>query len=422
MMPEKRFRQWRNGLVHNSELITLSKLLSHISSYQSIPNDMMIEAFNAAATTSRDSQYRRAAEDILPGAGIYLHPIALSWFISARGSDDEAREAIRHRQAYVTRAAALMPAFLSLLDVKNDGDLGPILRCVDDFCRDFPAITAASHEKKVRKEICAGIRRVTRAVGELAGLLDEFGHHIDIEFDHHKAALVRESGSDRFAQSFEPFCRDLQRLALAGEVVTYRESSGSGGLIVTDNKTKTRTVECVYQLSVWRDAPPFVTTPGSDYAIACSILYEIASGERDVSLAGAINKFARSAARTEISEEEQSLRWDNSDEGMLAREADNFAAVREQTSKLQGEATFWGNLLQSRQWDAFSRRELLERRTDVLEQLERALLENGPHLVWGDQVRRAYESVHFDDSEEMEDRLLKAEIALGQARRGSGHA
>jgi hypothetical protein len=408
--------------MHGSEAITLSKLRSYINSHQPIPIEMMVTAFNTAATAGGDSQYRRAAETVMPEAAIYLHPVELSWFISARGSDDEARESIRHRKAYIIRAASLIPVLLTLLDVKEDSNLQSILRRVDDFCLDFAVIKATPHEKTVRKTVVRSIRRLTRAVADLAVLLDEFGHHIDTEFNHHKEAVARALKSDRFKDSFEPFRSDLKRLALAAEIVLYRESVGDRGFFVTDNKTKTQAVGCTYELSLWQGAPAFVTTPGSDFATAaCSLVYEIASGERDVSLAGAINRFARSAARTEILEEEKSFRWDNSDEGMRAREADNFANVRERTSELRSEATFWDNMLQSHEWDAFSRRELLDRKVDVLEQLERTLLENGPHLVWGDQVRRAYGSSYLD-LEETHDRLLRAEIALGQARRRSRDA
>ena len=281
-----------------------SKLVPHITSHSPIPIEVMIEVFNTAAMGRDDLPYRQAAEEIMPEAGTYLHPIALSWFISARGTDDEARELIRHRKAYITRAASLMPALLSLFGVKDSGDVESVLRLIDDFCGDFPAIKATPHEKKVRKEINAGIWRLMRAVTHLQARLDEFGRHVDSEFNHHKAAVVRALERDQFADSFEPFLADLQRLSLAAEIVLHRESVGSGGFIVTDNKTKTRVVECIYQISLWHGAPDFVTTPGSDFATACGLLYEIASGEHDVSLAGAINRFARSVSRKEMIEEE----------------------------------------------------------------------------------------------------------------------
>lgn len=106
---------------------------------------------------------------------------------------------------------------------------------------------------------------------------------------------------------------------------------------------------------------------------------------------------------------------------MRAYETDNFSAVKERTAKLQSEATFWDDLIKSRDWDAFSRRELLDRKADVLERLQRTLLETGPHLVWASQILRAYGPA-FEDPEEMHDRLVKAEIALGRARRKARNA
>lgn len=394
----------------------LSRLAPYINSHLPVPIDLMIEAFNTAGHARDDSDYRHAAGEIMSEAGVYLHPIELSWFISARGTDDEALEAIRHRKAYITRAASLIPALLSFFDVKDSGSLESVLRQIDDFCRDFAAIKATPHEKRVRKEIASGLQRVLRAVTDLVVRLDEFGHHIDIEFNHHKTAIARTPEVDRFGDSFEPFRADLKRLSVVAEIVLYRERIGGNGFIVTDNRPKFRAVECIYQISLSQNAPAFVTTPGSDFATACSLLYEIASGEYDVGLAGAINRFAKSSSRKEIFEEEQSFRWDNSDEGMRAYETDNFAAVKERTAKLKNECTFWEEIVESRDWDVFSRRELLERRADVLEKLQRTLLENGPHLVWGSQMMRAYGPA-FDDLEEMHNRLVKAEIALGKSRR-----
>lgn len=398
----------------------LEKLRPYLRTRTPIPNDLMVAAFNTASLGSDDRSYRQAADEFLPGAGIYLHPIELSWFVSGRGTDDEARQSIQHRQAYAGRAAVLLPTLLSLLGASADSGLELGLRLIDDFCRDFPAIKATPHEKRARKEFTAGIKRTINAVGALNSLLEQYGHHIDIEFDHHMAALNRPTREDRFATTFKTLRDDLRRLALAGEIILYRESSSRSGLIITNNKIKTQTVRCMYQLCLWENPGLFVTTPGSDFATACSLLYEIASGERDASLAGAINKFAKSVDRKDMDEEERSFQWDNSDEGMRAREADNFASVREETLKLQREVSFWETALQSRDWDRFSRRELLKRKTKALNQLERALIGTGPHLVWGDQVMRAYGGPHFDEMGETHTRLVNAEIALGRAIRRSG--
>lgn len=395
-----------------------AKLAPYINSHTPIPIDLMVEAFNTAADTGRDHAYRHAAGKIIPEAAIYLHSMDLSWFVSGRGSDEEAQNAIRHRKAYITRAASLLPNLLSLFEVKSRGQFEPILRRIDEFCGDYPIIKAKPHEKKARKDIRTDIQRIMRSAQDLLDRLNESGRHIDIEFDHHKSAIARAKGYDQFAHSFEPFKADLQRLVLAGHIVLYREDAGNGGFIVTDNRTKFQVVECVYEISLWQGTPAFVTTPGSDFGTACSLLYEIASGECDIGLAGAINRFAKSDKRKEIFAEEQSFQWDNSDEGMRAYEADNFAAVKEQTTRLRGEAIFWEDVIKSRTWGTFSTRELLDRKADVMEQLQRTLTEHGPHLVWGSQMSRAYKS-SFDDLQEISDGLRDAEIALSKVLRQS---
>lgn len=45
------------------------------------------------------------------------------------------------------------------------------------------------------------------------------------------------------------------------------------------------------------DGPKLVTTPGSDFAALCSLLFEAVSGNTDEGLAGAINRYARSDDR-----------------------------------------------------------------------------------------------------------------------------
>src|SRR5215216_3845381 len=66
---------------------------------------------------------------------------------------------------------------------------------------------------------------------------------------------------------------------------------------VSGNQVKTDTVQAAFDLCGYYSGPPLVTTPGSDFAVLCSLLYELLSGETEGSLAGAINKFSRSKAR-----------------------------------------------------------------------------------------------------------------------------
>jgi hypothetical protein len=63
------------------------------------------------------------------------------------------------------------------------------------------------------------------------------------------------------------------------------------------NDQRTLVVESAYHMSVDWDGPKLVTTPGSQFATLCSLLFEAVGGKADESLSGAINRYARSDDR-----------------------------------------------------------------------------------------------------------------------------
>jgi hypothetical protein len=67
------------------------------------------------------------------------------------------------------------------------------------------------------------------------------------------------------------------------------------------------------------DGPKLVTTPGSDFAALCSLLFEAVSGRSDEGLAGAINRYARSEDRKQ---------WDREGEDEDERDNDNFLSEK----------------------------------------------------------------------------------------------
>lgn len=68
------------------------------------------------------------------------------------------------------------------------------------------------------------------------------------------------------------------------------------------------------------NGPQLVTTPGSQFAAFCSLLFEAVSGKPDESLSGAINRYARSDDRRQ---------WDIEGEE-LEDEADNFLSEKQE--------------------------------------------------------------------------------------------
>lgn len=396
----------------------LAKLLPYIKSQEPIPAPLTVEAFNTATDTLKASKRRAIAAELLEGAGEYLSSWHLSRLVSAEISDDEALEAIAERRIFMQRAACLMPALLSLFQVRTDSTLKSVLHRIDDCCSDFPTIQSSAHEKKTRKEILKGIGKLKEQVSALNATLESVGHHINIDFAHHmRAVLEFRKEANPAGGYYERFREELDCLSLSADLVLYKESRGERGFFVIDNKAKTHIVECVYSISIWLGSPPFVTTPGSDFSVACSLLYELAGGESDVSLAGAINKFARSDLRKRMDEDEKESRWENSDEGMQAYEADNFAATKGRIATLDAEQAFWKEMIAAKDWNEFERTQLILRLLYVRDQLERASLEHGPYLVWASQFSEGDRMERWRQMQEMEVRTLKSEIELGRMRR-----
>ena len=218
-------------------------------------------------------------------------------------------------------------------------------------------------------------------------------------------------------ENLDQFLHELNYVKLAAEVVIYKDKVGEEGLFIGDNKAKTHVVECAYSIAASRGKPKLVTTPGSDFSFLCSLIYELATGVPDASLAGAINRFSRSTSRIQLDSDEAELRWENSDEFKQAREADNFAAVAERIERLSQQLKFWKGALESDGWDEFAKLQLALRVFDVLEQIEAARNEYGPHLVWASQVSEQDHEQRRGEEEEADERLLRTEIELGRLRR-----
>lgn len=86
-------------------------------------------------------------------------------------------------------------------------------------------------------------------------------------------------------------------------------------LFLSGNNERTDLVEWIYHMCAMWDGPKLVTTPGSDFATLCSLMLEAVDGSPNESLAGAINRYARSDARKQ---------WDREGEGEAEKGNDNF--------------------------------------------------------------------------------------------------
>jgi hypothetical protein len=175
------------------------------------------------------------------------------------------------------------------------------------------------------------------------------------------------------------------------------------------------------------EGPKLVTTPGSDFATLCSLMFEAVSGNSDEGLAGAINRFARSDDRKQ---------WDL--EGENDDPDDNFQAERNKMLYSSNEIELCKRILQKRGLSKMALLLLNMRIQHEEQQYEEARTKYGPHQVYVSQMNQEQwegmllEAVSRLRPEQVDDRddlimngksMATRDIELGQqirALRGKG--
>lgn len=399
----------------------ISKIIPCIHSGEVIPHVEMLEALNEAVSGLFDEQRREVASTISPEAGRYLASEDLMPFIRADISDLEMQQLVSQRRLFVSRLANLLPSVLELLGIKSEADVKSALMQIDDCCRDFQLVKNSDYSSKQRKKILSDLNAVSDLSGELELTLERVGNHISIDFDQHAEAykrVTKRSGTDT---TYLDLLRLISDLRFVSKLIIYKDSIGERAFYVGDNRARTHVVEYAYRMALQFDRPKFTTTPGSDFSTLCSQMYELATGEADESLAGAINKFGRSDERREIDEDERLSRYENSDEGMAAREADNFASVKEAIQTCEVEVKFWQSMLTSEGWAEFEQGQIAFRLMDAIERRDAELSKHGPFLVWASQMAFEDRRAIWDPMEEYERLNLDVAARLGRRVREGRH-
>ncbi|ESW84843.1 hypothetical protein NKH47_32125 [Mesorhizobium sp. M1060] len=395
----------------------LLKLLPFVDNGKTIPGDMMLRLLNGVHDRADGEPRRLAANEILSGAGDYLPRRGyLSDFISGKLPQTEAVAIISSRKKYLERMRYLLPSILKILGVREGRNLNSIMLRIDDCCHDFPIVAKSAHEKKVRKAIRTDIAQIRNLAQELRATLEKAETHINHELEQH-VAILRDEQQGVPSSGVEVLNQQLDWLRVAADIALYRDDVGENGFYVGDNKAKTHVVECAYDMAIWYGRPAFVTTPGSDFSFLCALLFELAGGGQDASLAGAISKFARSALRKKLDSDAEESRQENSDDYLKPHVEDNFLHVTRRIEELTGEARFWKAMMESRAWDDAAKYHLSRRLLAVLEDIQDANQRHGPHRVWSDPIDEVELARFVLQEREREAALLQLEIETGRKQR-----
>lgn len=398
----------------SGEKLHLADVLRHIDRREDIPHDLMNSAINEITDTSFTKQERSTASQISERAGTHLESWALLRFISGKYTEEEITSIVETRKALVSRLSLIVPSIIEILKLKNINEIASAIHQIYDCAGAFSVIEKSQFSSQQRKKAIQEVNSIIRAAEQLDDILDQASSHVDVEFNQHQDAVARFIEFQQDSRHLEDLRRELNALVFASRLTLYRDTVGERALYVGDNRAKTHVVKCAYELTLSFGTPPLKTTPGSDFSNLCSLIHELATGIPHESLAGAINKFARSPERQEIDKEEEIHRFQNSDEGIAEYEADNFSGVKARIKSLEEEEAFWKNTRLSQFWDDTSSQQISIRLLDVLQQKEMAMKEHGPFIVWASQMSRTTLDEWQQEIEWHENRMLALAIERGQ--------
>jgi hypothetical protein len=189
------------------------------------------------------------------------------------------------------------------------------------------------------------------------------------------------------------------------------------------NDQRTTVVEWAYHMCTMWDGPKLVTTPGSDFAALCSLLFEAVSGRSDEGLAGAINRYARSEERKQ---------WDREGEGEDERDNDNFLSEKNTMRSSEEEVELCKVLLQEPSLSDMAKVLLHTRMKHEQHSYEVARTTYGPRQVypsqlneeqWNNMLMEAVSRLKPEQVEKLDEEIASGkssaalDIELGQQRR-----
>jgi len=353
------------------------------------------------------------ANSLLPNAGNYLPRWWVRKFIRAEISDDEAREAIASTQLLIERMRELFPALVQHLKITDPLRAGMTFNIVFDACADYPTILRSGHKEANRKKIIQRMVKIQKHIVKLGVLLEDGDATRDYGFDNaHRLYMKHVYNKEFEATNFWKLKRDINFLSYYLQFCIYKSHKESDFLVVIGNDAKTHLVDCAYGLTLPKGYPPFVTTPGSDFSSLCSIIYEIASGVANESLAGAINRYARSEERAEADRNEVEY----SSEREIARDEDNFYDLKHSSAGSASEIAELEAMLRDVRLSKEARLLVFCELEEAIENAEKREKLHGPFLMWASQMKIDWDE-RLREHQDFEEKRLQSDIDFGKSRR-----
>jgi hypothetical protein len=354
---------------------------------------------------------RIIVDGLFPGSGDLLKDLDLTRVIRADLPELEIVKLIGSRKSILRRMAVLLPQILNTLSVKDIEKARTVTLLIDDTVYDFGGIVNADQKRKNERIALSAVDYLGEQCTRLLDALSKAKRYIDIEYDQYKKYLVK--GANKQDIVFDDLNKDLADLKFVVELSKVKHQLGEGVFYLSGNAGKSYIVECAYTLSMWMDTPKFTTTPGSQFSFLCSLIYEIATGKADESLAWAINRFYSSDDKKRTDREAIEYRTEED----TYESGDNFAVVRSELRHFQKELELWQRVISHREWSKEHSHLIYLQIKGLGEHIEECSNRVGPFLIWAHQSNAAETREVWDLTQSRQRDLLAKEIALGRARR-----
>lgn len=353
------------------------------------------------------------ANSIVEGAGTYLGGWALRRFIRAELSDDIVRDEIESNRALVNRMRSLLPEIVKTLRISNPARAGIAFNIVYDTCTDYRAILTSGRKEANRKKLIQRMATLQQNVAELSALLEDSDVTHGGGFEPaQRLYMKRVHGTEDEARPFWKLQNDIRFLSWYLELELYRARTKPNSIYIPDNQAKTHIVDVAYGLAISEGYPAFVTTPGSDFSYLCSLIFEIASGKADESLAGAINRYARSDERAEADQHEIAY----SEEHYRARDEDNFYDIKNSTFGSNEQIAELQKELRDQTLSSAARLLVMCELEEMIEIEENRAKVHGPFIMWASQMKVDWAKViQAREARALEE--LQSDIETGKRRR-----
>jgi hypothetical protein len=323
---------------------------------------------------------------LLPGASDYLRSHTLRALVRADISKEEAASYLEQNKAFFRRLATLLPSIVRFFgkEARFENPSG-IVQSIDSCYNDFQSTGNALRRDRQLREAKENFLRAARLARDSASALSDAEKHFKLEFDRYRGAYYRPvPGPARFIGDL---IEELQMCAGVLEIVNEIADVEPKRLFLFGNDQRTNLVESAYHMCTMWDGPKLVTTPGSDFAALCSVLFEAVSGNTDEGLAGAINRYARSDDRKQ---------WDQ--EGENNDPDENFLSEKAQMAYSSREIELCKRILQNASLSEMALLLLSKRIKHEEQQYEEARTIYGPRQVYIDEMSQ----------EQWDDMLLEA--------------